>query len=86
MGGQLTARALGAGVIASPAPEIGWQPWRIEACALAREWLARPINPCPAMFFSRHAEAFELPTGATVLARSAVCPHQASATRTPPSR
>ncbi|MEO7850625.1 MAG: type 1 glutamine amidotransferase [Rubrivivax sp.] len=79
LGGQLMARALGAKVIASPAPEIGWQPWSVEESALASTWFAEPDASVPSHVFQWHAEAFELPPGATVLARSAACPHQAFA-------
>lgn len=72
LGGQLMARALGAAVAASPAPEIGWQPlqWHADAAA----WFGP--QP-PAVVMQWHCEAFALPPGATALASSAACPHQA---------
>lgn len=39
LGGQLMARALGASVHASPAPEIGWQAIRSASTPMARDWL-----------------------------------------------
>ncbi len=76
LGGQLMARALGARVTASPAPEIGWQPLRVEAHEAARAWLG---DADAHTVFHWHYEAFELPAGATRLAGSAACPNQAFA-------
>lgn len=76
LGGQLMARALGARVVASPAPEIGWQPWAAADSPAAAAWFgAAP----PAQVFQWHYEAFELPPGAQALAGSAACPLQAFA-------
>ena len=74
LGGQLMARALGARVAASPAPEIGWQPLRwLEGAA---GWFGpRP----PRVVMQWHVEAFDLPTGAVALAASECCPIQAFA-------
>jgi GMP synthase (glutamine-hydrolysing) len=74
LGGQLMARALGASVGASPAPEIGWQ--RIECIdsPQCRDW----FGPEPAHHvFHWHYEAFDLPRDAMPLASSAACRHQA---------
>ncbi|MFT3821557.1 MAG: type 1 glutamine amidotransferase [Rubrivivax sp.] len=76
LGGQLMARALGARVQASPAPEIGWQPLQVLDSAAARDWFGRSG---PATVFQWHFEAFELPPGAEPLACSAACPQQAYA-------
>lgn len=76
LGGQLMARALGARVVDSPAPEIGWQPITVDEGAAARQWLGAAGTVC---VFQWHYEAFELPRHATPLARSAACPHQAFA-------
>lgn len=74
LGGQLMARALGARVAASPAPEIGWQPLRWLEGATA--WFGpRP----PSVVMQWHVEAFDLPAGAEALAASACCPIQAFA-------
>ena len=76
LGGQLMARALGASVHASPAPEIGWQPMRLEPTPLATEWFGADRLPT---VFHWHFEAFDLPAGATRLASSPACPNQAFA-------
>lgn len=76
LGGQLMARALGASVHASPAPEIGWQPMRIEPGDAAHAWFGALSE---ATVFHWHFEAFALPAGAVRLASSAACPHQAFA-------
>lgn len=76
LGGQLMARALGAAVSASPAPEIGWQPLRVEPHAEARRWFG---DLDETVVYQWHHEAFALPPGATRLASSAACPQQAFA-------
>ncbi|MGC4080091.1 MAG: type 1 glutamine amidotransferase [Rubrivivax sp.] len=74
LGGQLMARALGARVVESPAPEIGWQPIDIVDSDLARSWFGDAPRQT---VFQWHYEAFELPPGAERLAGSAACPNQA---------
>lgn len=76
LGGQLMARALGATIGTSPAPEIGWQPIEVADDPLARAWFGDEARPT---VFQWHYEAFSLPPGATALARSAACPMQAFA-------
>lgn len=76
LGGQLMARALGARVAASPAPEIGWQALDVLNDPVALDWFG-PASQHHVMHW--HYEAFELPPGARWLARSASCPHQAFA-------
>jgi GMP synthase (glutamine-hydrolysing) len=76
LGGQLMARALGARVAASPAPEIGWQPVQVRNNADAHAWFGGEAEHTVMQW---HYDAFELPAGATPLARSAACPHQAFA-------
>jgi GMP synthase-like glutamine amidotransferase len=76
LGGQLMARALGAKVGPSPAPEIGWQ--RIE-CADSPErhdWFG---SDDVHHVFHWHYEAFDLPAAAVSLASSPACRHQAFA-------
>jgi GMP synthase-like glutamine amidotransferase len=74
LGGQLMARALGARVAASPAPEIGWQPLEVMDTPEARAWFgAGPHHHV----MHWHYESFELPPGARWLAKSDACPHQA---------
>jgi GMP synthase-like glutamine amidotransferase len=76
LGGQLMARALGARVAASPAPERGWHAVQRLDTAAARAWLGEEAEP---VLFQWHRDAFALPDGAEALATSAACPHQAFA-------
>lgn len=76
LGGQLMARALGASVEASPAPEIGWQPLQVLDDPVARQWFGQEDGHTVMHW---HYEAFGLPPGARWLARSEACPHQAFA-------
>ena len=76
LGGQLIARALGAPVGPSPAPEIGWQALQVAGTKAARGWFGAPAER---MVYQWHQESFELPRGAELLASSAACPHQAFA-------
>ena len=76
LGGQLIARALGARVGPSLAPEVGWHPIELQDRPLARQWFGgADIGPV----FQWHEEAFDLPVGATLLAHSPACAHQAFA-------
>jgi GMP synthase (glutamine-hydrolysing) len=63
-GAQHLARALGGTVAPAPRPEVGW---------LAIETLAPEIVP-PGPWLQWHRDAFTLPPGAELLARSPVCP------------
>ncbi|MES2100103.1 MAG: type 1 glutamine amidotransferase [Pseudomonadota bacterium] len=76
LGGQLMARALGAKVIVSPKPEIGWQTLQVADTPLARAWFG---DPGERTVYHWHGESFELPAGAALLATNASCPHQAFA-------
>ncbi len=76
LGGQLMARALGARIADSPAPEIGWQPLSVIDTPVARDWFG---SAGPRTVFHWHYEAFELPPGAQHLAGSDACPQQAFA-------
>lgn len=76
LGGQLMARALGARVIASPRPEVGWQALSVGNTPSARDWFG---DPAERTVYHWHVESFELPTGAVLLASSAACPNQAFA-------
>jgi GMP synthase (glutamine-hydrolysing) len=76
LGGQLMARALGAAVLASPAPEIGWHRVQLLPHDETRRWFGEGDE---AVVFQWHYDAFELPPGALPLARSDACPHQAFA-------
>jgi len=74
LGGQLMARALGARVKRSPAPEVGWQTMQVADSEVARHWFGRVG---PRQVFQWHEEAFDLPEGAVPLAGSTACPQQA---------
>ncbi|MBZ8139986.1 GMP synthase [Rubrivivax gelatinosus] len=74
LGGQLMARALGARVVGSPQPEIGWQPLTVVDTPAAQAWFG---SAGEFTVFQWHYEAFELPPGAQALAGSAACPQQA---------
>jgi GMP synthase-like glutamine amidotransferase len=76
LGGQLMARALGARVQDSPAPEIGWQALQVHASPAAQSWLG---DAGERFVYHWHYESFDLPTGAEWLASSRACPHQAFA-------
>jgi len=74
LGGQLMARALGARIGASPAPEVGFNELHLHAGPASGAWFGR----CgAARVFQWHYEAFDLPPGAEELATSAACRHQA---------
>ena len=72
LGAQLIANALGARVYRNPVKEIGWFPIQ----ALPRSERAFGF-PSECTVFHWHGETFDLPEGATLLARSEVCEHQA---------
>jgi GMP synthase-like glutamine amidotransferase len=74
LGGQLMARALGAAVTDSPAPEIGWHRMQLLPHKDTPLWFGEGDE---AVVFQWHYDAFELPAGVTPLARSDACPHQA---------
>lgn len=76
LGGQLMARALGARVVDSPAPEVGWHSIERVDREAARRWFGPDRF---ARVFQWHYESFELPPEAELLAHSAACPRQAYA-------
>ena len=76
LGGQLMAKALGARIVASPAPEVGWHDMSAASNPLAQAWFGEGELP---LIFHWHFEAFELPQGAVSIATSPACPHQAFA-------
>jgi GMP synthase (glutamine-hydrolysing) len=73
LGAQLMARAMGALNLAGAADEIGWMPIELTAAGRASCLAALAGEPV----FQWHSDTFELPAGATHLARSAACEHQA---------
>lgn len=76
LGGQLMARALGAAVIASPKPEIGWQAMQVADTPAASAWFGEAGER---KVYHWHGESFGLPDGAALLASNPSCPHQAFA-------
>lgn len=72
LGAQLIARALGARVYRNRVKEIGWFP--VQAPAHSGSSFGFP-SECTV--FHWHGETFDLPQGATLLARSVACEHQA---------
>jgi GMP synthase-like glutamine amidotransferase len=72
LGAQLIASALGARVYRNAEKEIGWFP--IQAVAGSASSFDFP-SECTV--FHWHGETFDLPDGATLLARSEGCEHQA---------
>ena len=79
LGGQLMARALGARVVGSPRPEVGWHRIDITATPAAQCWFGAAADAGHALVFQWHYDAFELPAGAESLACNTSCPHQAFA-------
>jgi GMP synthase-like glutamine amidotransferase len=75
LGAQLIASSLGAKVRVNPEREIGWHP--IEPAPEASRSAFASLFQAPMEVFHWHGETFELPPGATHLARSAACEHQA---------
>lgn len=74
LGGQLMARALGARIGDSPAPEVGFHEITLRGGHDAIAWFGSARSP---RVFQWHYEAFELPRGAQVLATNAACAQQA---------
>lgn len=76
LGGQLMARALGAEVVNSPQPEIGWHPMRLRPGPGAASWFGEAEEQ---VVFQWHYDAFAVPEGARALASSEACTCQAFA-------
>jgi len=75
LGAQLIAKAAGARVFRNPEKEIGWFDVHVTDEG-ARDPLFRCFDP-PESVFHWHGETFDLPAGATWLAWSERCRHQA---------
>eukprot|EP00670_Eutreptiella_braarudii_P030005 CAMPEP_0174374744 /NCGR_PEP_ID=MMETSP0811_2-20130205/112030_1 /TAXON_ID=73025 ORGANISM="Eutreptiella gymnastica-like, Strain CCMP1594" /NCGR_SAMPLE_ID=MMETSP0811_2 /ASSEMBLY_ACC=CAM_ASM_000667 /LENGTH=241 /DNA_ID=CAMNT_0015524313 /DNA_START=76 /DNA_END=801 /DNA_ORIENTATION=+ len=75
-GAQLIASALGAGVVQNEqGPEIGWFP--VKFTDVARHPRVFPFLPDELVVFHGHANTFQLPLGAKLLASSSACHNQA---------
>ncbi|MCY1494160.1 GMP synthase [glutamine-hydrolyzing] [compost metagenome] len=72
LGGQLLARALGAGIRRQPYTELGWQPMRRREAR--SPWLAHLPDEFP--IYQWHGDTFELPEGAEHLLSSPWCDNQ----------
>lgn len=75
LGAQVIARALGVRVYPGPAVEIGWKPLRLTEAGLASP-LAH-LDGTLASMMHWHGDTFDLPEGATNLASTDTCTHQA---------
>jgi GMP synthase-like glutamine amidotransferase len=73
LGAQLIASAMGARIYANTEKEIGWFP----ITAIASEDQTLFGFPASILVFHWHGETFDLPAGATQLAQSEGCSHQA---------
>jgi GMP synthase (glutamine-hydrolysing) len=75
LGSQLLAKALGGRVYGNPVKEIGW--YEVQFCDAATEDPLFSGLGNSRMTFHWHGETFDLPAGATLLASSEACRHQA---------
>lgn len=75
LGAQLLARALGAAVPRSPVRELGFLPITLTEAG-RDDAVTAPFDGAPRVF-QWHADTFELPDAAVLLASSDVVPHQA---------
>ena len=75
LGAQLIAHALGQRVYPNRQKEIGWYP--LHRTAAARRDALFAHFPKTATVFQWHGDTFDLPVGATLLATSPRCRHQA---------
>jgi GMP synthase (glutamine-hydrolysing) len=73
LGSQIMARALGARVFASGTKEVGWAP--IELTEAGRRSSLSHLAGVPVLHW--HGDTFDLPDGATLLASTKACRHQA---------
>ncbi len=72
-GGQILSKALGGTVSRARTPEIGWSDVMASSIGAASDWFGAERFP----MFQWHYETFSIPPGATLLAASEHCAHQA---------
>ncbi len=77
LGAQLIARALGAAVYPGREKEIGWGPLLLSAAGLRSP--VRHLAAEHTFMFHWHGDMFDLPVGASLLAGTEICLHQAFA-------
>lgn len=77
LGAQLIARALGARVYPAREREVGYAPLVLTAAGQASA--LRHVDGALAQVLHWHGDTFDLPPGATLLASTPACPHQAFA-------
>lgn len=75
LGAQMIAKACGARVVRSPEKEVGWSSVSLTEEG-TRDALFRGL-PREFTVLQWHEDMFEIPPGASLLATSAACPHQA---------
>ncbi|WP_250526419.1 glutamine amidotransferase [Caballeronia sp. GAWG2-1] len=77
LGSQLIARALGARVYSSGKLELGWSPLALTDAGRASPLRHLEADGKPIPVFHWHGDTFDLPQGASLLASTEACAHQA---------